>query len=66
MIELLFVACLQTSPLECQERSIIYTDISPDACLSNAPPELAKWAADHPKWMIARWKCAIVGVVQDA
>ncbi|MHA6346005.1 hypothetical protein [Roseivivax sp. CAU 1761] len=60
MIELLFVACLSTAPNECREQSMLYTDISPMACLMGAQPELAKWATQNPGYSIARYQCRFV------
>ncbi len=60
MIELLFVACLSASPSDCEERSLLYTDMTPMACMMAAQPELAKWAETHPTWTIGRWKCRYV------
>ncbi len=60
MIELLFVTCLSVSPTDCQERSMLFTDITPMTCMMGAQPEMAKWATQHPKWQVARWKCQMV------
>ena len=60
MIELLFVVCLSTDPTACEERSLLYTDVSPMACAMGAQPELAKWAEGHPKFRIAKWRCRMV------
>ncbi len=60
MIELLFVACLSGAPDDCQERSLIFTDISPMQCLMGAQPELAKWVETHPNQRIASWRCRAV------
>lgn len=58
MIELLFVVCLKSAPLDCEERSLLYVEtMSPKACLMQAEPELAQWMQTHPKWTISRWKC---------
>lgn len=57
MIELLFVTCLSTSPADCQEHSLLYTDMTPMSCMMAAQPELAKWAESHPQWTISGWKC---------
>lgn len=67
MIELIFIACLSASPDDCQERSLLYTDISPMVCLMAAQPELAKWVEAHPRWQIQSWRCAAVrNAHQDA
>lgn len=63
MIELVFVACLATSN-ECQEKSLIYTDVTPMTCLMAAQPELAKWAESHPNFRIASWKCQVLDTRQ--
>lgn len=60
MIELLFVACLATSPDDCSERSLLFTNISPMVCMMGAQPELAKWVASHPKFRIQSWRCKAV------
>ncbi|ETX28679.1 hypothetical protein [Roseivivax isoporae] len=57
MIELFFVACLGSAPAQCEERSLVYTDLTPMACMMGAQPELAKWVDTHPRYTIARWQC---------
>lgn len=57
MIELVFVVCLSADPRNCEERSLLYTDITPMTCTLGAQPVLAEWAATHPRWRIAGWKC---------
>lgn len=60
MIELIFVTCLYAVPGDCRERSLVYLDRSPRACVMAAQPELARWSETHPRWRIARWRCAPV------
>ena len=31
--------------------------MSPMTCMMQAQPELAKWANEHPKWQVSKWKC---------
>ena len=57
MVELLFVVCLSTAPETCINRSLVFTDITPERCVIGAQPELAKWIAAHPNYRIARWRC---------
>ncbi len=59
MVELLFVVCLGASPGTCEERSLLYQDISPMTCMMGAQPALAEWIAGHPNWTIARWSCRV-------
>ncbi|QDL93915.1 hypothetical protein FDP22_18725 (plasmid) [Paroceanicella profunda] len=61
MIELIFVACLQSSPSVCEQKAVQYVEpISPLACAMGAQPELAKWVESHPGWSISQWKCQSV------
>jgi hypothetical protein len=60
MVELLFVACLSTQPATCEERSMLYNDITPMTCLMGAQPALADWVAGHPQYTISRWSCRSV------
>ncbi|MBE3637005.1 hypothetical protein [Mangrovicoccus algicola] len=57
MIELLFLACLNASPGICEERSLLFTDITPMTCLMGAQPELARWSESHARWHVAKWSC---------
>lgn len=67
MIELLFIACVSGAPETCQERSLLFTDISPQQCLVGAQPELAKWVASHHGARIKSWRCQQVDLTaQDA
>lgn len=61
MIELLFIACISGSPATCEEKSLIYTDLTARSCMMGAQPQLAKWVETHPKWRIARWTCQTPG-----
>lgn len=64
MIELLFVACMASSPDDCQQQSLLYTDMSPMACMMAAQPELAKWIEAHPNFQIRNWRCKTVSFAE--
>ena len=64
MIELVFVACLVTAPDQCRERSLTFTEITPQQCLMGAQPELAKWVSTHPNDRIKSWRCRAVSVTE--
>ncbi len=64
MIELLFVACLSADPEACEERSLLYTDITPTTCVLGAQPYLAEWIATHPRFDIRRWECRAVNTAE--
>lgn len=64
MIELLFVACLATDPLECRQRSLVFTGITPMTCMMGAQPELARWTVENPKFRVTQWKCRVVSYAE--
>lgn len=66
MIELAFIACLGTAPAACEDRAMLFTDMTVAACLSGAQPQLARWASEHPRWRIRRWSCRPAGREHDA
>jgi hypothetical protein len=66
MIELLFVVCITGAPTECEEKSLIFTDLTATTCVMGAQPQLAKWIETHPKWRIASWKCRVPGTGRSA
>ena len=64
MIELIFTACLRANIQHCEEKSLLYGDISTMNCLMGAQPELAKWIETHPHWTISKWKCQYLNVAE--
>ncbi|NVO23106.1 hypothetical protein HJ526_13735 [Donghicola sp. C2-DW-16] len=62
MIELLFTACLASTPGICEEKSLTFVDVTPMACMMGAQPELAKWQTEHPKFTVQGWKCRAVNL----
>lgn len=64
MIELLFVACLTSSPQDCREHSMLFHDVTPMACAMGAQPELAKWVNHHPNHQIKQWRCKMVSFAE--
>lgn len=65
MIELIFIACLAGSPNGCQEQRLLFTDITPMACMAGAQPQLAKWTNERPGYEIRSWKCQMVNLTQQ-
>ena len=62
MIALVFVACLQSSPAVCEERTLTFAEanLTPYRCLMRAQLRLAEWSLTHPQWRISRWGCGRV------
>jgi hypothetical protein len=56
MTALVLVFCLQAAPSSCTEQRPI-DDLSPQACLFRGQYYAAEWLAEHPKWMLLRWRC---------
>lgn len=55
-----FVACLIASPNVCHDQQMQFVadrNLTPQQCMMNAMPELAKWAEQHPKYRITRFWC---------
>lgn len=67
MIELLFVTCLSAATPQtetCQERSLVFTDVTPMMCMMGAQPQLAKWVEEHPDQKVKSWKCRMVNFAE--
>jgi len=55
-----FVACLITAPNVCHDQEMQFAadhSLTPQQCMMNAMPELAKWSEEHPKYRITRFSC---------
>jgi hypothetical protein len=56
MTVLVLVFCLQSAPFSCTEQRPI-EDLSPWVCLMHGQLYASRWLAEHPKWMLSRWRC---------
>jgi hypothetical protein len=58
MIELIFIACLRTDALLCEERSQLHmAEVGILGCLLTAQAQLAEWSGSHPEFEVVRWSC---------
>ncbi len=58
MIELIVLACLAAAPEQCRTERIGYRPgQSTKACEAASMMEAAKWAGDHPKYVIRGLTC---------
>ena len=59
MLSLVLVFCLSVAPADCQEvRPTLDQDLSsPMACVLEGQVVAQDWLADHPKWLLAGWRC---------
>lgn len=55
-----FIACLISDPGVCHEQQMRFQaehNLTPQQCVINAMPELAKWIEEHPKFRITQFAC---------
>jgi hypothetical protein len=58
MINLVLTVCAVTSPGTCEERNLSFAaDFSLRQCTMAAPPYIAQWIGEHPKWTAVKWRC---------
>jgi hypothetical protein len=58
MIDLVLTVCLITKPADCRVEHLYFESRgSLSQCMFLAPPEIAKWAGEHPGRRVVRWKC---------
>jgi hypothetical protein len=58
VVELILTVCLISNPSSCREERLRFENRSNLLnCMFLAPAEIAKWADQHPKLRVARWKC---------
>jgi hypothetical protein len=58
LIELVLTVCAVASPATCEEAHLQFAwNGSLTQCAMAAPPYIAQWIGDHPKWNAVRWRC---------
>ena len=57
-IDLIVTVCAVLSPTTCEEQHLVFAyGGSPRQCAMAAPPYIAHWVGEHPKWQAVRWRC---------
>ena len=57
-IDLVITVCAVLSPTTCEETRLVFdSNISLTQCAMAAPPYIAQWIGEHPKWMAVKWRC---------
>jgi hypothetical protein len=57
-IDLIVTVCSVLSPTSCEEQHLVFAyGGSPAQCAIAAPPYIAQWVGEHPKWHAVRWRC---------
>jgi hypothetical protein len=58
LIELIVTVCALSLPNQCEDQHFSFlADMSLNQCVMNAPPYIAQWTNEHPKWVAVRWRC---------
>ncbi|MBB5045605.1 hypothetical protein HNR60_000334 [Rhodopseudomonas rhenobacensis] len=59
-IDLIITVCAVLSPATCEETRLAYSEsVSLQQCVMGAPPYIAQWVGEHPKWTAVRWRCEL-------
>jgi hypothetical protein len=62
LIELIITVCALAQPTQCEEQHLQFSQAgSPAQCTMAAPPYVAQWINEHPKWRAVRWRCDYPG-----
>ena len=57
-IDLVITVCAVLSPTTCEEARLVFdSNISLTQCAMAAPPYIAQWIGEHPKWTAVKWRC---------
>ena len=66
IVDLILAVCMIREPSTCREEHLYFESHgSLSRCMIEAVPTLAKWAADHPEWRIARFHCEWVDTSEE-
>jgi len=62
LMELVLTVCAIAQPSACEEQHLQFAlSMSLAQCAMSAPPYIARWVGDHPKWFAVRWHCEYPG-----
>ncbi|MEA2952187.1 MAG: hypothetical protein QOJ96_1707 [Alphaproteobacteria bacterium] len=57
-IDLIVTVCAVLAPATCEETHLVFSySGSLQQCVMAAPPYIAQWVGEHPKWNAVRWRC---------
>ena len=57
-IDLIVTVCAVLSPTTCEETHLVFSSsASLRQCAMAAPPYIAQWVGEHPKWTAVKWRC---------
>jgi hypothetical protein len=62
LLELVITVCAVAQPTLCEDQHLRYASgATLQQCAMAAPPYVAQWIGEHPKWMAVRWHCEYPG-----
>ena len=57
-VDLIVTICAVLSPITCEETHLVFSwSGSLQQCAMGAPPYIAQWVGEHPKWNAVKWRC---------
>jgi len=57
MVHLVLTFCMLAWQTHCTEERPITEDMGLTACIVEGQQVAQNWLADHPSWMLSRWRC---------
>jgi hypothetical protein len=58
IVEVIVTVCAIAQPNMCEDKHLQFTSAgSLQQCVMAAPPYIAQWINEHPKWVAVRWRC---------
>ena len=58
MVELVILACLMKEPSHCEAFDVsFFAPTHVMECLVRGQMFMARWAEEHPDWVVRRWRC---------
>jgi hypothetical protein len=58
LMELIITVCATAQMSVCEDQRLPFeANMSLKQCAMAAPPYIAQWIGDHPKWTAIRWHC---------
>lgn len=67
MFALVVSVCMIDQPARCKDVTMNFEGSVPSQsrCMMGGQMEMAKWAGEHPNWVIRKWRCEPAGEHAD-
>ncbi|MBI5261387.1 MAG: hypothetical protein HY852_06160 [Bradyrhizobium sp.] len=57
-VNLIVTVCAVLAPAQCEDTHLVLSfNGSLRQCAMAAPPHIAQWVGEHPKWTAVKWRC---------